>query len=57
VDPNPSPFPESGTAITDEEAGGQPSEAPEAAAVPTPAGGRVVLAATPIGNTGDASAR
>jgi 16S rRNA (cytidine1402-2'-O)-methyltransferase len=52
VDPNPSPFPASGTA-TSSKAGGEPTaEAAAAQGV-----GRIVLAATPIGNTGDASAR
>ncbi|WP_083435469.1 16S rRNA (cytidine(1402)-2'-O)-methyltransferase [Pseudarthrobacter siccitolerans] len=56
MDPNPSPFPDSGTA-TSSEAGGEPVEDGGAVAAPGQAAGRIVLAATPIGNTGDASAR
>jgi 16S rRNA (cytidine1402-2'-O)-methyltransferase len=56
VDPNPSPFPDSGTA-TSSQAGGEPVEDGGAVAAPGQAAGRIVLAATPIGNTGDASAR
>ena len=56
MDPNPSPFPDSGTA-TSSQAGGEPVEDGGAVAAPGQAAGRIVLAATPIGNTGDASAR
>ncbi|WP_455833793.1 16S rRNA (cytidine(1402)-2'-O)-methyltransferase [Pseudarthrobacter siccitolerans] len=56
MDPNPSPFPDSGTA-TSSQAGGEPVEDGGTVAAPGQAAGRIVLAATPIGNTGDASAR
>ena len=56
MDPNPSPFPDSGTA-TSSQAGGEPVEDGGAGAAPGQAAGRIVLAATPIGNTGEASAR
>ena len=56
MDPNPSTFPDSGTA-TPGRAGGEPAGDSGAVAAPGPGGGRIVLAATPIGNTGDASAR
>ncbi len=56
METNPSTFPDSGTATPEEETG-QPARMSEPAAVAAPAEGRIVLAATPIGNTGDASAR
>jgi 16S rRNA (cytidine1402-2'-O)-methyltransferase len=55
VDPNAKPFPDSGTA-TPSQVGGEPAEDAAVAATGQEAG-RIVLAATPIGNTGDASAR
>ncbi|MDQ0691924.1 16S rRNA (cytidine(1402)-2'-O)-methyltransferase [Arthrobacter sp. W4I7] len=56
MDPNPSTFPDSGTA-TPGRAGGEPAGNTGAVVAPGPGAGRIVLAATPIGNTGDASAR
>lgn len=55
MDPNPSPFPDSGIAPSSQD-GGEPA-GDAAVAAPGQGAGRIVLAATPIGNAGDASAR